>query len=176
MNDSAERERRMEAIFREHRDAVMAYVARRAPSVARDVTSETFLIAWRRLDVVPDEPRAWLLGVARRTLANQLRGERRRTLLRERVVAIWQPVGQRDADIDGPAIAAFDALSRADREVLALIAWEGLDYAAAATVLGCSRGAFAVRLHRARKRLADALTEPDDTTPLTTCIPEKELS
>ena len=43
------------------------------------------------------------------------------------------------------------------REALLLIAWEGLSVSEAAVVVGCSRGAFAVRLHRARRRLSVAL-------------------
>ena len=56
--------------------------------------------------------------------------------------------------------AAFRRLSERDREALALVAWEGLDHAAAARALGCSRAAFAVRIHRARRRLAASLAEP----------------
>jgi DNA-directed RNA polymerase specialized sigma24 family protein len=48
---------------------------------------------------------------------------------------------------------ALGELSERDREALLLIAWEGLDPARAAQVAGCSRATFAVRLHRARKRL-----------------------
>jgi hypothetical protein len=36
-----------------------------------DVTAETFLIAWRRLDDVPADPAAWLFGVARKVIAGQ---------------------------------------------------------------------------------------------------------
>jgi RNA polymerase sigma-70 factor (ECF subfamily) len=35
--------------------------------------AETFLVAWRRLDDVPDDPLPWLYRVARRVLANQRR-------------------------------------------------------------------------------------------------------
>jgi len=55
--------------------------------------------------------------------------------------------------------AAFRRLSERDREALALVAWEGLDHAAAARALGCTRAAFAVRFHRARRRLAAQITE-----------------
>jgi DNA-directed RNA polymerase specialized sigma24 family protein len=50
------------------------------------VIAETFLTAWRRLDDVPagDEARLWLYGVARRMLANQRRGARRRSSLADR--------------------------------------------------------------------------------------------
>jgi DNA-directed RNA polymerase specialized sigma24 family protein len=41
--------------------------------------------------------------------------------------------------------------------LLALVAWEGLDYGQIATVLGCSRNAARIRLHRARRKLAEEL-------------------
>jgi RNA polymerase sigma factor (sigma-70 family) len=50
-------------------------------------------------------------------------------------------------------VAALALLSERDQEVLVLVAWDGLDRAQAAEVLGISAGAFAVRLHRARRRL-----------------------
>ena len=66
----------------EHGRDVLAYALRRAagPEDAADVVAETFLIAWRRLSDIPAgaEARLWLYGVARHTLANQRRGERRR--------------------------------------------------------------------------------------------------
>ncbi|MCO6004665.1 hypothetical protein NE236_06700 [Actinoallomurus purpureus] len=37
--------------------------------------------------------------------------------------------------------------------------WEDLDHGEIARVLGCSRGAVHVRLHRARKRLARTLAD-----------------
>ncbi len=57
-------------------------------------------------------------------------------------------------------LAAFAALRERDREVLRLVAWDGLDAAEAAEVLGVTRLAFTVRLHRARRRLERAL-EPE---------------
>ena len=48
-------------------------------------------------------------------------------------------------------------LGERDREALLLVAWEGFSVAEAAVVLGCSRGAFAVRLHRARRKLGQRL-------------------
>ena len=44
------------------------------------------------------------------------------------------------------------ALLDADRELLTLLAWDGLSQEEAAVALGCSRGALKVRLHRARRR------------------------
>jgi RNA polymerase sigma-70 factor (ECF subfamily) len=65
---------RFEQIYEAHRASVSAFVRRRAPEfVVEDVVSETFLVCWRKLDRVPDEPLPWLYAVARRTLANQRR-------------------------------------------------------------------------------------------------------
>ena len=53
--------------------------------------------------------------------------------------------------------SALRTLSAADRQVLTLHAWEGLDGTELATVLGLTRGGAAARLSRARARLRDAL-------------------
>jgi RNA polymerase sigma-70 factor (ECF subfamily) len=53
--------------------------------------------------------------------------------------------------------AAFAALRESDREVLRLVAWDGLSRHDAATVLDISAAVFSLRLHRARRRLARAL-------------------
>ena len=53
--------------------------------------------------------------------------------------------------------AALAQLSERDRETLMLVAWEGLSSARAARAAGCTRAGFAVRLHRARARLATQL-------------------
>ncbi|MBA2438956.1 MAG: sigma-70 family RNA polymerase sigma factor, partial [Acidimicrobiia bacterium] len=47
--------------------------------------------------------------------------------------------------------------SGCDREILRLVAWDGLSTTQAVQSLGCTRAAFAVRLHRARRRLVGAL-------------------
>jgi RNA polymerase sigma-70 factor (ECF subfamily) len=58
-----------------------------------------------------------------------------------------------------PVLLAVHALSARDREILMLVAWDGLSVDEAATALGCSRGAAKVRFHRAKRRLARALAE-----------------
>jgi RNA polymerase sigma factor (sigma-70 family) len=139
---------------------VLAYALRRADrATAEDVVAETFVIAWRRLDDVPDPPLPWLLGVARRVLANQRRGERRRHALLDRLRR--EPAPQPPPAEQGRALAALAGLGERDREALLLHAWEGLDHAGAGTVMGCSAAAFAVRLHRARRRFARELGRLD---------------
>jgi DNA-directed RNA polymerase specialized sigma24 family protein len=69
---------RFEALYGAHAGAVLAYARRRtSPANADDVMADVFLIAWRRLADVPRDERVWLLGVARRVLANQRRGHTR---------------------------------------------------------------------------------------------------
>jgi len=54
-----------ERLYREYADRVHAYALRRTtPGAADDVVAEVFLVVWRRLGLVPDEPLPWLLGVA----------------------------------------------------------------------------------------------------------------
>lgn len=155
--------RRFEELFHAHYPRVLAYALRRADrQVAEDVAAETFAVAWRRLATVPSDELPWLYGVARKTLANQRRGDRRRsaliaTLSREApLVAAPHDVADAVAARAG-VVAALERLSERDREALRLVAWEGLDTARAARAMGCSSGAFAVRLHRARRRLMKEL-------------------
>ncbi|MCP2363956.1 RNA polymerase sigma-70 factor (ECF subfamily) [Nonomuraea thailandensis] len=145
--------------------AIATYVRRRAtsPDDIADVIAETFTTAWRRLDDIPpkaEETRLWLYGVARRVLANHFRAEERRTALTARLrdeVSAWAaPEPAHD-----PAYQAFRRLADDDRELLSLVAWEGLSGPEIAKVLGCSRGAARLRLHRARKRLARELAALD---------------
>ena len=64
-----EAQARFEALYREHGGAVRRYVRRRAEAQsADDVVADVFVVAWRRLSDIPDDPLPWLLGVARRVL------------------------------------------------------------------------------------------------------------
>lgn len=153
---------RFEALFERYGPDVLAYARRRSDAVtADDVTSEVFVIVWRRLDEVPEEALPWLLGCARKVLANQRRADRRLNALRGRLSDEHGSAGGlhgRD-DHDGVLGRALSGLSERDRELLLLISWDGLDHGQAAAVLGCSRATISVRLHRARSRLARALEE-----------------
>jgi RNA polymerase sigma factor (sigma-70 family) len=59
-------------------------------------------------------------------------------------------------------VAALDELSPEDRELLTLIAWEGLTPSQAAAALGLAPGTARVRLHRARTRLRAQLSSTSD--------------
>jgi RNA polymerase sigma-70 factor, ECF subfamily len=155
---------RFERLFREHVAAVRAYVGRRDAGLADEVVAETFLICWRRLDDVPRDELPWLLGVARRTLANAWRARDRQAALVERVTALPDPADAQ-GESDPRVAAALETLSPRDREVLLLVAWDGLDRGGIARVLGCTRGEVGVRLHRARRRFAAAYGECETTPP-----------
>ncbi|WP_173096131.1 RNA polymerase sigma factor [Actinomadura verrucosospora] len=137
--------------------ALLGYALRRCdtPEDAADVVAETFTIAWRRAAEVPsgDEARLWLFGVARRVLANHRRGVRRH----EHKTAALRAELSAPVHDDSPVAEVFHALPDRDRELLTLVAWEGLSVPEIAAVLGCSRNAVSIRLHRARKRFARAL-------------------
>ena len=115
---------RFERIYAEHYEAVLAYVRRRAPeSAVDDVVSDTFVVCLRKIDGVPAEPLPWLYAVARKTLANDRRKRSRVAHGYEVAASGPDPVG------DGALAVAFTALSERDREVLRLVAWEGLSLA-----------------------------------------------
>jgi RNA polymerase sigma-70 factor, ECF subfamily len=147
-----------EAMFNAHAVAVYRYALRRVgPDLAHDAVSEVFMVAWRRQHDVEGQALPWLLGIARRVCANQLRARSRAAELHERLAGEPRPWAPTAAIEDDALRRALAVLSDPDREALYLIAWEGLDNAQAARVLGCARGTFAVRLHRARGRLRRAL-------------------
>src|SRR5579871_199897 len=145
---------RFERIYRENFRAVLRFAATRIdPERAKDVAAETFLVAWR-------------LGVARKVIAGQFRSQTRRDALVLRLEAEPGESGDLAAAVAdrNEVLAGFAALRERDREVLRLVAWDGLDAAEAADVLGVTRLSFAVRLHRARRRLERAL-EPEPNPP-----------
>jgi RNA polymerase sigma factor (sigma-70 family) len=163
-----DRKERFRRIYEEHSGSVYTYALRRthSPEEAKDVVSETFLTAWRRLESVPERPLAWLLGTARGTVANHLRAATNREHLVRRMVveAEPRPAGPLPAeseplpdDAAARTRAALDLLADADREALRLLYWDGLSGAEAARALGCTRAAIQVRAHRARQRLKQIL-------------------
>jgi RNA polymerase sigma-70 factor, ECF subfamily len=149
---------RLEEMFRAYANRVYAYALHRVGMpAAADVVSETFLAAWRRIDEVPEGALPWLLGTARRVVANEFRRQERRTALLERLASAAGPASADTSSEHVELIEALQQMSESDREVLLLSAWYELRTAEAASVLGCSAGAYAVRLHRARRRLREQL-------------------
>ena len=90
-----------EALYAAHRDDIWRYLRRRAASEPEDLTTEVFLVAWRRRGELPDAPLPWLYGVARKVLANHRRGAVRRDALAERAEAHAAPFAPDPADAAG---------------------------------------------------------------------------
>ncbi|MFC9970326.1 RNA polymerase sigma factor [Spirillospora sp. NPDC127200] len=166
----------MRSVFESLYEAVYAdllrFVQRRGhPDRAEDVVADAFLVAWRRIEELPegrDDARAWLFGIARNVLLNDRRGaERKRTLgVRLREAALLPPpiasIGQ-DTDLVVSRVdlaRAWARLPETHQEALALTAFEGLRAPQAAAVLGISPVAFRLRLSRARRALRLHLNHP----------------
>jgi RNA polymerase sigma-70 factor (ECF subfamily) len=153
---------RLTELFQRHSRRVYAYARRHVDEThCDDVVSETFLVAWRRPEHVPDEPLPWLIGVARNVIANHRRSSHRADRLWLSAVREGWTATSPSADTAiverESMIAALSECSEAEREALLLTAWDGLTAEQAALVAGCSARAFTVRLHRARSRLRTSL-------------------
>jgi RNA polymerase sigma factor (sigma-70 family) len=167
-------------LFERYGEAIYAYCFRRTADADRaaDLTSVTFLEAWRRRDVsLPsDKVLPWLFGVATNVLRNERRSRRRYKAALDRLPAI--PDQHDFADeatnrIDDQrrmreALFLLGRLSRGERDLFILAAWQGLSTEDAAYALGISPGAARTRLSRARKRLAVLAGTEDCASSLTT--------
>jgi RNA polymerase sigma factor (sigma-70 family) len=160
---------RFDELYRRRFQAVLAYVNRRESSAAdaAEIVSDVFTVAWRRLEAVPEEPAdlLWLYGTARRVLSEHRRRGWRRARLDARISSEAAPTDELDEDpLRDRVRSLIKKLRPADREVLRLVFWEDLTHEEAAQVLGCSVNAVAVRVHRARGRLAEQLatSSPED--------------
>jgi RNA polymerase sigma factor (sigma-70 family) len=159
-----DREAEFRRLFAEHHRHVLAYALRRTEqrADADDVLAGTFAVAWRRFADAPAEELrlAWLYAIAARVLANQRRSIRRLSALRSRLRA--QPPADAPERVElSEVLAALRELRPEEQETLRLVAWEGLTNAELAVALGCSENAAAIRLHRARNRLADQLAKEE---------------
>jgi RNA polymerase sigma-70 factor (ECF subfamily) len=171
-------EARFEAMYREYHRQVYAYFRRRTDlSGARDCAAETFLVAWRRIDDVPEGERAlpWLYGTARKVLANHRRSLGRFSRLVQRTShAGADPPDEPETVVvrreeDQEVIDALARLRPADRELLCLAIWEEVPRETLAEMQGCSTHALNQRIYRAGRRLARLLPpaghRPDETAP-----------
>ena len=162
--DEDERRRAFETLYRITLPSIRSYARRRAPDdLADDVVAQTYLTAWRRCDEAVAGGLPWLYRTARFTLANHQRTERRQLRVTQRVADttdLAEPDGTAAADDRTLVLDAIERLSDDERELLLLVYWEHLSVKAVAVVLDCRPGTAAVRLHRARRKLRDALSDP----------------
>lgn len=155
---------RLSQLFEHHYDAVFAYGARRiGPDRASDLAAEVFAVAWRRIEHVPaTHEKPWLISTARNLMRQDTKQQFRRQEMETLHHALQEPLAAQ------PDLAAriaeqqrveqaLSQLSDADRELVTLVAWDGMSLAEAAQVLDCKPGTARVRWMRARTRLARLL-------------------
>ncbi|MFC7877732.1 sigma-70 family RNA polymerase sigma factor [Isoptericola sp. NPDC057391] len=146
-------------LFAAHAGAVHRYLVRRLPAGgadAEDLAADVLATAWRRrADVPRGAELPWLYRTAGFVLANH------RRKARPTPVAVVPEVPD---DVDPATLAVDDdrvrtvlaRLSPRDRQVLLLVAWDGVGGDELAEVLGVSRGGADAALSRARARLRAA--------------------
>lgn len=159
-----------ETVFDRYFAEVHGYVARRlGVDIADDVSSETFLIAYRtrdRFDPVRGDRRAWLYGIAGNLMRRHRRTEVRAYRALTRLDVPDAVIGHEEAttarvsaqELREPLARALAGLSVGDRDVLLLIALAELTYDQAAEALGISYGTVCSRLNRARRKVRAALS------------------
>ncbi len=157
-------------IFERHARSVYNFCFRRTASwsVAEDLTSDVFLLAWRRRGSVVFTTEGgsvlpWLLGVALNVARNRRRSDRRANAAVARLDSSASEADFSDEVVGRLAderqmahvLAVFDRLAAHEQEVLALCAWAGLDYEGCAVALGVPVGTVRSRLSRARAHLRE---------------------
>lgn len=164
-------EERFRRLFYDEYRHVLGYALRRTRNLAdaQDAVAETFAVAWRRIRDAPgdDVVRPWLYGIAFRTIANQRRAQLRLGAVRSKLGSQPSPPNEIEDEVGRrqewqEVRAALAHLPGDEQEILRLAAWEGLSHREIGTVLGCSVNAAAIRLHRARRHLLDALAKESE--------------
>ncbi|QMU98061.1 RNA polymerase sigma factor [Microbacterium esteraromaticum] len=141
---------------------LLAYLERRiGADDAPDLLGETMVVAWRRVDELPvdaERARMWLFGIARGTLLNHARGQRRRWALADRLRLQLRESATSPAADDGAEVR--DAIERLDpelAELVRLVHWDRLSIAEAAELLGIRASTARGRYQRAKDALRATL-------------------
>ena len=163
----AESELAFDALYRESRDDVFAYVSGllRDVHAAEDVTALAFERAYRkrrRFDPRRGAGRAWIFGIARNAALDELRKRKRRAGLLTDPVDAESATTEEGAELAMRRTVLRDAVSSLElreRELIALRFFAGLSHAEIAQVLGISASNAGTRLHRAIDKLRRACDE-----------------
>ncbi|MEU4746482.1 RNA polymerase sigma factor [Actinosynnema sp. NPDC023658] len=158
------------ALFDRHAPHIQRYLARRlGAQVADDLVAETFLTAFdkrQRYDRGRPDARPWLYGIATNLVGRHRRQEARRYQARASddpgADAVQDHADRVAAEVTARAMrsmlaGALGGLSDEDRDVLLLVAWEQLSYEEVAAALAIPVGTVRSRLHRARRKVRQAL-------------------
>jgi RNA polymerase sigma factor (sigma-70 family) len=156
-----------EALYRESRDDVYAYVAGllRDRSAAEEVASQAFERAWRKrrqIDKRRGTPRAWLFGIARNAALDELRRRSKLAHAAPEAGANDPVANPADAAVDRAALqSALDSLTARERELVALKFFAGLSNSEIAAVIRTSESNAGTRLHRVIEKLRRFIDEAD---------------
>jgi len=137
---------------------LLAYFTRRVTprEDAAECLSETLVALWRHRHKMPASPldqRRWAYGVARMTLANHARAQRRQGALALRIRDDLIDGPQHEPDLAERVNDALETLHEKDRELVRLIMWDGFGIAEAGALLHIRPGAARMRFARAKERL-----------------------
>jgi RNA polymerase sigma factor (sigma-70 family) len=169
----------LESFYRENIDGVLGFITRRVrdPQLAADLTAEVFLAA---IEAAPSyrsargEPRPWLFGIARTTVAAEFRRSSREGRARARIEGrrlldeddLERIAERADAESRSQELyAALELLPAGERAVIELAAVDGLSTSEAAASLGIRPVTARVRLYRARSTLRRRLIDDTPTAP-----------
>lgn len=147
-----------ERLVQRHQQSIWAYLVRRVGSDrAEDLLSEVWLRAFRyraSYDHSFDSARPWLFRIARHVMASETRHETTGGFSEE-AVDPWSEVERRmhSSEIRDALLEAVAALSRMQREVLLLFAWEELSPTEIAFALELPPSTIRSHLRRARLAL-----------------------
>lgn len=157
-----------EHAYAQYLPAVSSYLSRRVEHrFVEDLAADVFAVAWaKRESVARGEELPWLYRIAANLVANH----RRRQASGASVLHLLRtpdsaPSAEDIVIADVSLAAAWRQLKARDREVLALALLEDLPIASIATSLGISANAVSIRLHRARKTLAELLAGDERSAP-----------
>jgi RNA polymerase sigma factor (sigma-70 family) len=156
-----------ERLYRSSRDDVYAYAAGilRDWAAAEEVTAAAFERAYRkrdRFDSSRGEPRAWLFGIARNAVLDELRRRGRQAELAAEPVDAAAQSAPEDVEQSERRLALSAALAKleaAERELIALKFFAGLDNVEIGEVLEISESNAGTRLHRAMTKLREEFNE-----------------
>ena len=159
-------------LFDRHAPLLHRYATRRlGPTEAEDVVADTFLAAFQRrgdYDRGRPDARPWLYGIASNVIGKRRRTETNlyRAYIRSGVHPAEIPGRQVEDGINTlavnrPLTRALLKLSRADRDVLLLVAWAELNYQEVADALTIPAGTVASRLNRARRQIRRVLDQEE---------------
>lgn len=144
--------------------ALLAYLERRVgPDEAPDLLGETLVVAWRRVRDLPEDDeraRMWLFGIARGTLQNHARGQRRRWALADRIrLHVRESASAPPADEGAEVRDAIDRLEPDLAELVRLVHWDRMSLTDAADLIGIPASTARGQYQRAKEQLRLALQE-----------------